>query len=179
MMAAQDDAGALAASLAELKAYLRIATSDEDAVLAALLRGAASLCEGFIGQWLIAREARETIAADGRWHRLSARPVTAISDVRAIGADGVEEALPPGTHAIDIDASGDGWVRRVGPGDGRRLSVRYRAGMADDMNGLPEAIRQGIVRLAADHHAARDGEGAAPPAVVGALWRPWRRMRLA
>jgi hypothetical protein len=33
--------------------------------------------------------------------------------------------------------------------------------------------------LAADHHAARGGEGAAPPAVVSALWRPWRRMRLA
>ncbi|ALR21781.1 MULTISPECIES: phage head-tail connector protein [Sphingobium] len=179
MMAAQGEAGALAASLAELKAYLRIATSDEDAVLAGLLRSAAALCEGFVGQWLIVREARETVSGDGRWQRLSARPVAAILDVRAVDAAGVEEALPPERYAIDIDASGEGWVRLRGVGGGRRLCVRYRAGMAEDMNGLPEAIRQGIVRLAADHHAARSGEGAAPPAVVSALWRPWRRMRLA
>ena len=47
----------------------------EDAVLAGLLRGAAALCEQFVGQWLIARDARETVAGGGGWQRLAARPV--------------------------------------------------------------------------------------------------------
>lgn len=47
-----------------------------------------------------------------------------------------------------------------------------------DWSALPEALRHGVIRLAA--HLYRDGDGAAaaPPAAVAALWRPWRRMRL-
>ncbi|MFP5431514.1 MAG: head-tail connector protein, partial [Alphaproteobacteria bacterium] len=46
-MLAQEESGALAASLDELKAYLRIETDNGDAVLAGLLRSAAALCEQF------------------------------------------------------------------------------------------------------------------------------------
>lgn len=179
MMPTQEEAGAMAVSLAELKAYLRITTGDEDAVLAGLLRAATSLCEQFVGQWLMEREAREMVMVDRGWHRLAARPVTAIVEVAGLRDDGSVEALPPQAYAIDIDGNGEGWVRSVDGTAGRLLCVRYRAGMAQEMNALPEAIRQGIVRLAADHHGARGSETAAPPAVVGALWRPWRRMRLA
>ncbi|SEI85587.1 phage conserved hypothetical protein, phiE125 gp8 family [Sphingobium sp. AP50] len=174
-MLVERESGGLAASLAELKAYLRIETGAEDAVLAGLLRSAAALCEQFVGQWLVAREARETVAGDGRWQRLSARPVLSIESVTA--ADG--GALPVGAYAIDVDAAGDGWVRATRAGEPGVLAVRYRAGLAGEMNGLPEALRQGIVRLAADHYLARGNESAAPPAVVSALWRPFRRMRLA
>ncbi len=166
----------LAASMAELKAYLRIESDGEDAVLAGLLRSAAALCEQFVGQWLIRRGARETVPADGRWHRLAARPVVAIGAVAAVDDAGAVTPLPVEAYAIDIDASGDGWVRAVRPGD--RLAVDYQAGMATDLNGVAESLRQGIVRLAAEHFVARGDEGAAPPAVVSALWRPWRRMRL-
>lgn len=179
MMPVQDEGGGgLAASLAELKAYLRIGGSDEDALLAGLLRSAASLCEQFIGQWLIVREARDRLIADRGWTRLAARPVVAIESVAAVDA---EMPLDPQAYAIDIDGNGEGWVRVMAPElHGRAVLVRYRAGLAQEMNGLPEPIRQGIVRLAADHHASRTGDGVSPPpAVVSALWRPWRRMRLA
>jgi len=59
------------------------------------------------------------------------------------------------------------------------VKVGGTAGMADDQNGVPEPIRQGVLRLVAHLFADRDGEGAAPPASVTALWRPYRRMRLA
>lgn len=171
-MLAQEEAGAPGASLDELKDYLRIAGSGEDALLERLLRSATALCEQFIGQWLIVREARETVAADGEWHRLAARPV-----VEVLGAETLAGvALASDGWAADVDASGDGWMRAR---QGGLIVLRYRAGLAEDVDGLPEPIRQGIVRLAAEHFAARDGESAAPPAVVSALWRPWRRMRLA
>lgn len=177
MLAGAED-GAMAASVEELKAYLRIEHDGEDDLLLRLLRGAAALCEQFVGQWLIARAARETVAGDGRWLRLSARPVRAIERVEAVGLDGALEALPVGAYAIDIDAAGDGWVRSTRIGDRRVLAVEYRAGLAETADGVPHALRQGIVRLAAEHFAARGTESATPPAVVSALWRPWRRMRL-
>lgn len=159
--------------LGDLKAWLRIGPDGEDGVLERLLASASGLCEQFIGQWLVVREASEAVVADGSWQRLMARPVVTISGVEVGGV-----ALAPGAYAIDIDASGDGWVRaRLMDGPGV-VTVRYQAGMAADAEGLPEAIRQGIVRLAAEHFAARDGQDVTPPAVVSALWRPWRRMRL-
>ncbi|KAA9018262.1 head-tail connector protein [Sphingobium limneticum] len=178
-MVDESESGALAASLAELKAYLRIETAGEDAVLAGLLRSAAALCEQFTGQWLVRRAVGETVACDGSWQRLAARPVAAIDEVEAVDGEGVVLALPVEAYAIDIDAAGDGWVRSTRARAGERLKVRYRAGLAAEMNGLPEPLRQGIVRLAAEHFSARGAESAAPPAVVSALWRPFRRMRLA
>jgi uncharacterized phiE125 gp8 family phage protein len=175
----REEVGAAGASLEELKDYLRISGSGEDGLLEGMLKSATALCEQFIGQWLIIGAAREAVRADGGWQRLSARPVVAISAVESVRPDGEAVPLAADAYAIDIDAAGDGWVR-ARPLDGRRvLAVTYQAGMAEAAEGLPEPIRQGIVRLAAEHFSAREGQVATPPAVVGALWRPWRRIRLA
>ena len=178
-MLVREEAEAAGASLGQVKDYLRISGSGEDGLLDGLLRSATSLCEQFVGQWLILGEARETVRADGEWQRLSATPVVAILGVDAVGADGEAEALAVDAYSVDIDAAGDGRVRARPLSGEQVLAVRYRAGMAEDADGLPEPIRQGIVRLAAEHFSARGGEVATPPAVVSALWRPWRRMRLA
>ena len=170
--------GALAAPVDELKAYLRIETSGEDALLAGLLRSAAALCEQFVGQWLIAREAEETLSVCAAWQKLAARPVGAILSVTGVPGEGEAFALPAGSYAVDIDRNGDGWVKVGAPGAAARIRVRYRAGLAGEINGLPEPIRQGIVRLSAEQYARRDGGDADPPAAVAALWRPYRRMRL-
>lgn len=179
MVLVREEAGAPGASLSELKDYLRISGGGEDDLLERLLRAATELCEQFVGQWLIVAAATETVRADGMWQRLGARPVMAIAQVEAVTVDGSTQVLPVGAYAVDIDAAGDGWVRARPAGGQGLLKVRYQAGMAAAAEGLPEPIRQGIVRLAAEQFAAREGEVATPPAVVGALWRPWRRMRLA
>ena len=106
-------------------------------------------------------------------------PVRAIAGVSALAADGTATALPVGDYALDIDAAGEGWVRLLRTITQKRIRVAYSAGMAADPNGLPEALRHGIVRLAAHFYMNRDAAGeVAPPAAVTALWRPWRRMRL-
>ena len=71
--------------------------------------------------------------------------------------------------------AGCGW-RQVKEG---RLLVSGTAGLASEPNGVPEPLRQGILRLIAHLFATRDGSGGEPPAAVTALWRPYRRMRLA
>ncbi len=175
------DPGPIPVPLEELKAWLRIESSAEDAVLAGLIRAAAGVCEAFIGRLLIARTVVETIPAPRGWTRLSMAPARAIEAVAAIDADGIAEALPADAYAIDIDAAGEGWVRLAGPIAAKRVRVGYRAGLADDPADLPDAIRHGIVRLAAHLHAYRDAAHAStksPPAAATALWRPWRPLRL-
>lgn len=52
---------------------------------------------------------------------------------------------------------------------------------ASEWADLPEAVRHGIVRLAAHQFRQRDDDRGAglPPAAVAALWRPFRRLRVA
>ena len=101
--------GPLAVSLGEVKAFLRIETDAEDALIAGFIRTGTALCEAFIGAALLG---------------------------------GVEA-------------------------------------MATDWNGIPEPLRQGIIRLAAHLFTHRDAADAGPPpTAVAALWRPWRRLRM-
>ncbi len=167
-----------AVSLAEAQAYVRAETGEEEAVLAGLVRTATAMCEQFTGRALVARDFNETLRAGSEWQRLALTPVRSIDLVESIAEDGTASPLAAGTYAIDIDSAGDGWVRMM-PGLGTaRLRVTGDAGMAADSNGVPEPIRQGIVRLTAHLFNARDGGGGDPPAAVTALWRPFRRMRL-
>lgn len=165
-------------ALAEARAFLNITRDEDDAVLIGHLRSAAELCEQFVGQALLIRPHREIIAVSRDWQRLSASPVTAIIGVQGITSAGESFALPSDAYAIDLSPDGQGRVRVLHPGSAGRIELRYLAGMAASWGELPEALRQGIVRLAAHVHLARDAGDATLPAMIGALWRPWRRVRL-
>lgn len=169
---------ALPVALAELKAFLRVSVSEEDALLTAQLRAAVELCEAFTGRALIKREVREVLPATAVRLRLAATPVRAIESVAALDDDGATTPLEPDFFATEVDAAGDGWVRSFSSA-AKRCQVTYLAGMAADWNGVPEMLRHGIVRLAAQYYLRR-GEAAdgAPPAAVTALWRPWRRLSI-
>ena len=112
---------------------------------------------------------------------LATRPVQAITGVAAIAADGTRTTLAATDYDIDIDVDGGGLVRLMRPLSQTRMAVRFTAGLAESWDTLPDAIQQGLVRWAAYQHRARDDDKAlaGPPAAVAALWRPWRRMRLA
>lgn len=141
------------------KAHLRIAGDSEDALIEGLAASALALAERFTGIALIARDFSEDVESKGRWQALSAAPVAAID----AGID----------VAIDIDTQGLGWVRAKG-----RVTIPYRAGAAAGWGDLPPPIATGVVLLTAHLFDHREN-AAAPPAAVSALWRPWRRVRLA
>lgn len=173
----EHDPHGLPVTISEAQAYLRLETGEEEAVIAALLRSATGLCEAFTGQCLIARTVRQTLRLSGAWQRLGANPVRSIAGAATIDSSGVTTPLEASAFAIDIDRHGDGWVRLTS-GQQANVMVTFSAGMAADGNGVPEPLRQGILRLAAHLFHNRDGEGGEPPAAVTALWRPYRRMRL-
>jgi uncharacterized phiE125 gp8 family phage protein len=165
-------------SMSEAQAYVRIETGEEEALLAGLIRAASALCEAFINQTVIARSFECDVAASGAWERLPVSPVRAITDVAAVDSSGAVLSLASATYGVDVDSTGDGWVRVTLPSGASRVRVSGSAGIADEENGVPEPIRQGVLRLVAHLFTARDGSDGEPPAAVTALWRPYRRMRL-
>lgn len=179
-MTASADAIAIGPEAAdELKAYLRACGGEEDALVTGLAAAALSIGERFTGQALLRRRFVETIRASAAWTRLATTPVRAIESVAALPVTGEAVALGPGAYAVDIDAAGDGWIRILDAGGVGRVQVTLEAGIAASWNELPEGLRHGAVRLAAHLYTRRDSTDETPPAAVAALWRPWRRMRIA
>lgn len=177
------NAAAALAAVGEAKAFLRVSHETEEAILPDLVGSSAGLCEAFTRQALVVGPRNEIVPASAAWQRLAVTPVRAITGVESLPTEGPATALSAEAYAIDIDASGDGWVRIVQPAAAKRVRVSYEAGMADSWADLPEALRHGILRLTAHLYTHRDAPGSKsasePPAAVSALWRPWRRMRLA
>lgn len=165
-------------TIGEAQAYVRIETGEEEAVLAGLIRSASALCEAFINQVVLARDFEIDLPASGAWERLPIAPVRSITNAVTIDLSETATPLGSGAYAIDIDFAGDGWLRLEQATEDARVRVTGRAGMADTENGVPEPIRQGVLRLVAHLFTVRDGDGGEPPAAVTALWRPYRRMRL-
>lgn len=166
-------------TMSEAQAFVRIETGEEEAVVAGLIRTASALCESFINQVVIARGFEADLPANGTWERVPVTPVRSIVQVDAVDPSGTISPLASDSYAIDVDSAGDGWVR-VGEANGAsRIRVAGTAGIADDENGVPEPIRHGVLRLVAHMFTTRDGANGEPPAAVTALWRPYRRMRMA
>lgn len=164
-------------SLNEARGWLRLGATVDDAVVAQLVRAATNICEAFVGQWLVVRAGTD-IVPRGAVLQPGARPVVAIDAVTLIGPGDDERALDPADYRTTIARDGTARVAVSDWGDATHARIAFRAGMAEGANGIPEAIRQGIVRLTQHLHEARDGGGAAPPAAIAALWQPWRRLTL-
>lgn len=169
--------GVIDAAAAETKAWLRIEMASDDATIASLVRAAIGMAEDFCAQMMFARTGTETLTAGAEWRRMRACPVRSITAARVLGLDGTMSVLAADAYAIDIGADGDGWFRLRQQSGESRVEADLTAGVASDWQSLPDPLRQGIVRLAAHLFVEREASGPAP-AIVTALWRPWRRMRM-
>lgn len=168
-------------ALEELKQWLAITTTRDDAALTALLRSALDACEGFTRQMPLQAECEEVLPATRGWHHIATSPVQAITSLALISADGTQTDIDPGHYLFDITASGCGRVNLLGVLSESRMAVRFTAGLAADWESLSEGLRHGIIRLASHAYRERNEGGAdrSPPAAIAALWQPWRRMRIA
>ena len=169
------------AALTELKDWLGISISKDDAQLTQLLRTSLETCEHFTGTMPLQQDCEEVLAVNADWQVLATRPVQAIAGADGLPADGARFTLPVSSYEIDLGADGTGQVRVSNPGSAGRIAVRFSAGLAADWAALPEGLRHGVLRLAAFQYRAREGgtdTGQWPPSAVAALWRPWRRLRL-
>lgn len=168
---------AIAVARDAAKAHLRISGDGEGGLIEGLAATALALGEAFTGTAWIAREWTDVLPVSRAWQMLGVAPVTSITSVEGLPAEGSAFALPAEAYAIDIDAAGQGWVRVTAPGAAGRVRVTLSAGAAAGWADLPPPLAQGAVLLIAHLFEHREAD-AAPPAAVSALWRPWRRMRL-
>jgi len=165
--------------LAECKEWLGITRTNEDAEILALLHASVDLCEAFISQMPLEATCEEVLSAGADWQCLSTRPVRAILEVNSLSQSGDASPVPIADYDIDLDAEGKGMIRLSQLIDHSRIVVRFVAGIAQEWGDLPDALRHGIIRLAAHHYRDRDAtRSLAPPASVAALWRPWRTLRV-
>jgi uncharacterized phiE125 gp8 family phage protein len=177
MSAVAVDSGALPLSVAEVRDWLRLGPGDGDAAAAGLIRAAAELCEGFTGQLLLIRSVTEERDAAPGWMALLRRPLVAVDMVAALDAAGTATPLTVDQWQVRRDAA----ALRLTSALPQRLRITYRAGLASEAGHLPEALRHGLLRLV--QHLHYDPPGAAAdmppiPAIVAALWTPWRRTGL-
>jgi uncharacterized phiE125 gp8 family phage protein len=173
------ESGPLPVSLAEAREWLRLGPVTEDGVVTALIRSAANMCELVTGQLLIVREVSEERPVRAGWMRLARQPVQAVVDVTLRPEAGLPVVLARGAWEMRADADGAVAVSVLDPGDALSAVIRYRAGLAVDAADVPDALKQGMLRMIQHLYAARDGGGeAALPNIVMALWTPWRRVRL-
>ena len=164
--------------LAELKTWLAIGGTRDDAVLADLLDAAGAMCENFTGLAPLKMTVRERVPASREWQTLHTRPFVGLGTVEAVGSGGTSRLLDPSEFEISSGADVTR-IRLTGSIAETSLDVSYTAGLAEDWAALDSGLRHGIVRFAAHAYRERDqGGDTAVPSAVAALWRPWRRMKL-
>ncbi|WEK44202.1 MAG: hypothetical protein P0Y64_05130 [Candidatus Sphingomonas colombiensis] len=178
MSAAPIPAAAISAAVAAARGLMRNAGEGEQALMEQLAGAAIMLGEAFTGTLLIRRTVGDVLPASAAWRMLTEAPVSAIAGITGLPADGAPFVLPPQDYAIDIDSGGHGWVRVTQPGAAGRVAVSFTVGLSADWDGVPAPLAQGVIALIA--HLFEDrGRATQPPAAVAALWRPYRRLRLA
>lgn len=168
-----------AAALAELRAFLRIEDGVEDALLAGLVRAATETVEAMLGSLLLERDVEERACLQGGRIALAVAPAVRLISAAILAEDGSEVAVAPDAVRFGKTRFGDGEIGVSGVADGSLVVVRYRAGLADGWNAVPEILRLSVIRAAAHFHAHRDAadDGGLPPAVARML-APWRTRKL-
>ena len=166
-------------ALDDLKGWLGISRSQEDGQLTDLLGASLAMCEAFTGQMPIEQTVEEWVPNTRGEHSIATRPVRSFLSAERIAHDGTRSTLDAAAYEFRIDASQAACLSLDEDFEGQAIAVAFRAGLASEWSAVPQALKQGIIRLAAFHYRDREtGRDAIPPASVTALWRPWRIVRL-
>src|SRR3546814_11358964 len=114
---------ALAGAREEVKAWLRLETEEEDAIVDRLVRSAIGCCDGLVGQALILREEVQRLHVSREWPRLRWTPVSACMGVTDLPPESAVFALPIGALRFAIDGDAVGLVSGMASGAGGCVDV--------------------------------------------------------
>lgn len=143
-------------SLADVKKYIRSASSDDDALLGALISAASSAIQSHLSRDFGAAEVSETLSGRGSSTLLVSRGP--ILSILSLTIDGVPQLLS------SYRASGSRIVLSPGlfPRGTANIDVRYLGG-----RDVPEAVRDACVQLVALRFAERDRIGFKSKSLAG------------
>ncbi|MBO9444700.1 head-tail connector protein [Ruegeria sp. R14_0] len=170
----------------QFKAHLRLGTgfaedSVQDEVLKGFLRAAIAAIEARTGKVLIEREFSWSLNVwrDQSGEVLPVAPVTQISSVTLVAADGAQTALATDVYRAEKDSQRPK-LRPKGTflpkiAKGGSVRIVFSAGMAADWGGLPADLGQAVLLLAAHYYEYRDetalGAGCMPFGVTSLIQR--------
>lgn len=161
-------------SLAEAKAWLRLDTDEEDALVASLLAASRDHVERATRRLLVAQtwRLRWDICADEL--RFPFAPLRSIVAIRLIDAAGATHELAPSQWRL-VGAHDDQRVRiATNLGGSVEVDAEFGYGAASE---TPEPLRQAIRMLVAAWFEHR-GDAQPPPSATSALIAPFIRVRL-
>jgi uncharacterized phiE125 gp8 family phage protein len=174
-------------SLAEAKAYLRVETGDDDAVIGALIAGSSIHVEAQTRRALITQSWRISVDAwpdDGRLMILPA-PLQALTAVRVYDFDNAAHTIDTAAFVLDRGGSALIFAPWALPAPGRvaaGIELDVTVGYGDAAIDVPEALRQAIRLLVAHWYENRGlvtaGTSTVLPQTVAALIAPYRVLSL-
>lgn len=178
-------------SLAEVKAFLKVDTADEDDLIQTLIAAGRVHMEAITRRAMIDQNWRLTLDdwPDGNEVRLPLGPLDALVAVRVYDPDGAATVLTlaqfladigstPGRIVLPPTIEGEP-VRR----DALAIEIDYTAGYGAAASNVPEALRQAMLALVAHWFEHRDavlmaGTGAIVPVSFDKLIAPYRVVSL-
>jgi uncharacterized phiE125 gp8 family phage protein len=175
-------------TLADAKAFLRVAHSDDDAVISALIAAARSQVEAQTRRALITqtwRLVRDCWPGDGRI-AVTPAPLRSVTAARVYDAAGTAHAVDPAVFVADRAAALLAFVPGTLTAPGRLaagIEIDVEVGYGDAGTNVPEALRQALFLLVAHWYENRGliavGHAVAVlPATIAALIAPYRVLAL-
>jgi len=162
--------------LAELADHLRLSGADETAALGGFIAAARAHIEGCYSLALIHRTVKITLNSKGGAGDLPLRPISTVTEIARIKADGTRETLDESSYSLKVGLQ----PRLTVQGSGV-YEITATAGFGADWNTVPDGIRQALLMLAAWLYTHRgDGNDPDPVTASGAaaLMQPYRRFSL-
>lgn len=150
-------------SLEEAKAYLRVDSVDDDALISGLITAAREYCEVHQGRAYMTQTWE--VAYDGvprQPIKLPRPPLVSVESVTLIATGGEGSSLDPADYVVDVDQE-PGTVRlcvELEP-DIRGVRIRYVAGYADTQQ-IPQMVKQAMYLLIGGWYESKEAEINAP-----------------
>ena len=182
--------GAEPISLDEVKAHVRIDGSTEDALLQSLILTSRLHVEAALGLALLSQSWRLALDEwpDDGVVKLPISPVSAVTEVRILAADGTPSVVDETTFEIDRSQRPARMFPKSGvwPKTARAIAgieIDLEVGFGASANDVPEPVRQALLLLVAHWYEHRDPveigkPSTAVPHAVSRLLHPYRAVRL-
>lgn len=158
--ATTDDPTALAVSLPDVKARLRIDHDDDDADLTDMIREASAYVERYCGIRLLPQTLECRCSGFSDLTRLSDGPVFsgAVQSISYIDAAGVTKVLDPSVYDLRIDGLDAAIIKKIGAAwpvakHGELITLAIKVGYPD---GVPYEIRAAILLRVGSNYERRE-----------------------
>lgn len=156
------DASVEPITLAQAKLHLRVDSSDEDALITALIKATRMAAEFALQRTLLQSTWRLTQDGFTEALRLQYPRVIAVTALQYLDDAGVLQALDPADYTVDaisepgyvVPASGKSWPTTAAQVNA--VTVTYTAGYGTDPAAVPEPVKQWILLHIAHYYRNRE-----------------------